>query len=133
MKDQAELFEGFYKTWFDFNKKMMENSMEMSMELLRPEQYDKFYTQWSQHMSEMISKMMTAPGFTDKCWESFKASSGFYKFWQASTQEYFKNMNMPTREEYDELAARMDYFDDQLAEMKKMMKEISEKKKAEVQ
>ena len=119
MSDQTEFAQGLYKNWFDFNKKMMENSMDMTMKYWKPEHYEKMYSQWSSFMSDMMTKMMTQPGFTDKCWKSFKQTAGFQKFWEEANKEYFKNLNMPTREEFDELTARMDYLDDQLEELRK--------------
>jgi TnpA family transposase len=121
MKDGSDYYKAFYESWVDFNRSMMEKSISAIKDSWDPATYEKFYSAWSQNMSEMMEKVMRAPGFAETSWNAFKGTTGFQKFFQLMTDTYLKNMNIPTREEYEEVSKRLDYLDDRLENIEKML------------
>lgn len=131
MKDEKDFFKGFYTGWLDFNMKMAKASVDMAQQFWSPESYEKFYSCWSENMAGLMEEMMKAPGFTENSWKAFKSTVGFQKFWEMMTRTYMKNMNIPTREEFEEVLQRLDYTDDRLDKIEQKLEQLLKSKEKE--
>jgi DNA anti-recombination protein RmuC len=116
-----------YETWMDFNFKMMQNSMEIVKNCWDSGNYEKLYSTWSENVTEMMEKMMRTPGFTENSWNMFKSTMGFQKFLKMMTSMYLKSLDIPEREEIDELSERINYFDDRIEKIQELLESILEK------
>ena len=127
MTDSKNAYKGFFDSWMDFNTKMMQSGISTMREYWTPESYENFYSSWSKHYSEMMEKIMRLPGFTEKSWETFKSTTGFQKFSEMMAQQYLKSVNVPTREEIDELSQRISYLDDKMEIIEEKLDSLLEK------
>jgi hypothetical protein len=119
-----------YETWMDFNFKMMKDSMEIATNWWDIDNSEKFYSIWSKNMSEMLEKMMRTPGFTENSWNLFKSTSGIQQFYRMLSNMYLKTLDVPDREEIDELSERINYLDDKLEKIEEILETISEQLKS---
>ncbi len=119
--DSTDMCKGFLESWMDFNTQMMKSGFDALGGYCSSDSCEKFYKDWSTHYSDMMEKVMRLPGFTEKSWEAFKTTAGFQKFTEMMTRQYLASLNVPTREEIDELSERISYLDDRLESMEEKL------------
>jgi hypothetical protein len=123
-ENSFEYLSQVYETWMDFNYNMMKDSMEIAKNWWDVDNYEKFYSIWSKNMTEMMEKMMRTPGFTENSWKAFKSTAGIQKFYKMLSNMYLKTLDVPDRDEIDELSERINYLDDKIEKMEEMLESI---------